>query len=143
ADHLIAVEPDAELVSGWDAARAGRPASRKIGQLPICWGPDRGRAIRRAHELFRWFGGGWHVNADLPTPVAFDAASQFVRTEDVADSIACGPDLDELAESVKPFWQAGFTDIALVQIGDESQQEFLTTVAEPLLARLRAAAPGD
>ncbi|HEX4727159.1 MAG TPA: TIGR03557 family F420-dependent LLM class oxidoreductase, partial [Jatrophihabitans sp.] len=46
ADHLIAVEPDAELVSGWDAARAGRPASRKIGQLPICWGPDRGRAIR-------------------------------------------------------------------------------------------------
>jgi G6PDH family F420-dependent oxidoreductase len=141
ADHLIAVEPDAELVSGWDAARAGRPASRKIGQLPICWGPDRDRAIRRAHELFRWFGGGWHVNSDLPTPVAFEAASQFVRPEDVADSIACGPDLDELAESVKPYWDAGFTDIALVQVGDESQGEFLESVARPLLGKLRAAAP--
>jgi G6PDH family F420-dependent oxidoreductase len=141
ADHLIAVEPDAELVSGWDSARAGRPGSRKIGQIPICWGPDRDRAIQRAHELFRWFGGGWHVNADLPTPVAFEAASQFVRPEDVADSIACGPDLDELAESVKPFWDAGFTDVALVQIGDESQTEFLESVAGPLLGKLRAAAP--
>ncbi|HJQ00436.1 MAG TPA: TIGR03557 family F420-dependent LLM class oxidoreductase [Jatrophihabitans sp.] len=141
ADHLIAVEPDAELVSGWDSARAGRPASRKIGQLPICWGPDRDRAIRRAHELFRWFGGGWHVNSDLPTPVAFEAASQFVRPEDVADSIACGPDLDELAESVRPYWDAGFTDIALVQVGDESQGEFLESVAGPLLGKLRAAAP--
>jgi G6PDH family F420-dependent oxidoreductase len=140
ADHLIAVEPKAELVEGWDAARAGRPISRKIGQIPICWGPDRDRAMQRAHELFRWFGGGWPVNSELPTPVAFEGASQFVRPEDVADSIACGPDLDELAESVKPFWQAGFTDIALVQIGDESQQEFLSTVAEPLLARLRALA---
>ncbi|HET6209949.1 MAG TPA: TIGR03557 family F420-dependent LLM class oxidoreductase [Jatrophihabitans sp.] len=140
ADHLIAVQPEPELISGWDAARSGRPASRKIGQLPICWGPDRAAAVRRAHELFRWFGGGWHVNADLPTPVAFEAASQFVRPEDVADSIACGPDLDELAESVKPFWQAGFTDIALVQIGDESQQEFLSTVAGPLLAKLRTLA---
>ncbi|MGI8667851.1 MAG: TIGR03557 family F420-dependent LLM class oxidoreductase [Jatrophihabitans sp.] len=139
-DHLIAVEPDAELIAGWDAARAGQPASRKIGQVPICWGPDRDVAVRRAHELFRWFGGGWQVNADLPTPAAFQAASQFVRPDDVAESIACGPDLDELVESVKPFWRAGFTDIALVQVGDESQQEFLQTVAEPLLARLRAAA---
>jgi G6PDH family F420-dependent oxidoreductase len=140
ADHLIAVEPDAELVSGWDSARAGRPASRKIGQIPICWGPDRDRAIRRAHELFRWFGGGWHVNADLPTPVAFDAASQFVTLDDVAASIPCGPDLDEIVEAVRPFWEGGFTDIALVQAGDESQDEFLATIAGPLLDKLRAAA---
>ncbi|HTZ44945.1 MAG TPA: TIGR03557 family F420-dependent LLM class oxidoreductase, partial [Jatrophihabitans sp.] len=138
ADHLIAVEPDADLVSGWDAARPDLPESRKIGQIPICWGPNKDRAVERAHELFRWFGGGWHVNADLPTPVAFESASQFVRPEDVARSIACGPDLDELAESVKSFLAAGFTDVALVQVGDESQQEFLATVAEPLLARLRA-----
>ncbi len=142
ADHLIAVEPDADLVTGWDRNRAesNLPAGRKIGQIPICWGPNKDAAVARAHELFRWFGGGWRVNADLPTPAAFEAASQFVRPEDVADSIACGPDLDELAESVKPFWEAGFTDVALVQIGDETQQEFLDKVAEPLLEKLRAAA---
>jgi G6PDH family F420-dependent oxidoreductase len=141
-DHLIAVEPDADLVRGWDAARpAAQPGSRKIGQVPICWGRDKDAAVARAHELFRWFGGGWHVNADLPTPAAFAAASQFVRPDDVGGAIACGPDLDELAESVRPFWEAGFTDVAVVQIGDESQVEFLETVAEPLLDRLRALAP--
>ncbi len=137
-DHLIAVEPQAELVSSWDAARQDLPESRKIGQIPICWGADKDQAVRRAHQLFRWFGGGWKVNADLPTPAAFDSASQFVRTEDVAESIACGPDLDELAESVRPFVEAGFTDVAVVQVGDESQQQFLAEIAGPLLERLRA-----
>lgn len=139
ADHLVAVQPEATLVSDWDEARSGMPASRKIGQVPICWDPDKDGAIRRAHELFRWFGGGWGVNADLPTPAGFDAASSFVRPEDVADSIVCGPDLDELAGAVEPFVEAGFTDIAFVQIGDTSQQRFLSEVAEPLLARVRAA----
>jgi len=140
ADHLIAVQPDGDAVSQWNETRgdAGLDAGRKIGQIPICWRRDKQTAVNRAHELFRWFGGGWQVNADLPTPVAFEAASQFVTPDDVADSIACGPDLDELADSVRPFLDAGFTDVALVQIGDESQDEFLAEVAEPLLARLRA-----
>ena len=140
ADHLVAVEPDGDAVQQWDSERSsqGLPESRKIGQIPICWGRDADAAKKRAHELFRWFGGGWHVNADLPTPVAFEAASQFVTVDDVAESIACGPDLDALAESVRPFLDAGFTDVALVQVGDESQEEFLADVAGPLLEKLRA-----
>lgn len=137
AEHLVAVEPDADLVTGWDDAR-GDPRSRKIGQIPICWGRDKQAAIDLAHETFRWFGGGWHVNADLPMPAGFAAASQFVRPADIAEAIACGPDLDELAESVQPFIDAGFTDVALVQIGDQGQQEFLDTAAADLLTRLRA-----
>ncbi|MBT0994986.1 TIGR03557 family F420-dependent LLM class oxidoreductase [Cellulomonas sp. DKR-3] len=142
ADHLVAVEPSAELVAGWDEARpAGAPLSRKIGQIPISWDPDREAAVRRAHEQFRWFAGGWKVNADLPTTEAFAAASQFVRPEDVAEQIPCGPDLDAVVEAVRPYWEAGFTDVAIVQVGDEQQQRFLDEAAEPLLARLREAAP--
>ena len=138
ADHMIAVTPEKDLVAGWDAAHSG--PSRKIGQVPISWDPDLETAVERAHDQFRWFGGGWQVNADLPTPAGFAAASQFVRTDDVAEAIACGPDLDALAESVRPFIDAGFTDIAVVQIGDEQQERFVTEVAEPLLERLRALA---
>ncbi|MBD8022388.1 TIGR03557 family F420-dependent LLM class oxidoreductase [Microbacterium gallinarum] len=138
ADHMIAVTPEKDLVAGWDVAHPG--PSRKIGQVPISWDPDLETAVERAHDQFRWFGGGWQVNADLPTPAGFAAASQFVRTDDVAEAIACGPDLDELAESVQPFMDAGFTDIAIVQIGDEQQERFVTEVAEPLLERLRALA---
>ena len=80
------------------------------------------------------------MNADLPTPAGFAAASQFVRPEDVAESIACVSDLDNMVEIVRPYWDAGFTDIALVQVGDNGQQAFLDRAAGPLLERLRAAA---
>jgi G6PDH family F420-dependent oxidoreductase len=152
ADHLVATDPEADLLSSWDQARAQAahaiggetPApSRKIGQIPISWDPDLATAKERAHEQFRWFAGGWHVNADLPTTEAFDAASQFVRPDDVAETIPCGPDLDAIVAKVQPYWEAGFTDIALVQVGDQAQQRFLDEVAGPLLDKLRAAAPSS
>lgn len=89
--------------------------------------------MRTAHEQFRWFAGGWAVNADLPTTAGFAGASKFVRSQDVAETIACGPDLDAIVKSVKPLWEAGFTDIALVQTGDDLQQRFLDEAAGPLL----------
>ena len=135
ADHAIAVEPDADLVSGWDAAHEGE--SRKIGQMPICWDPDRDAAIQRAYDQFRWFGGGWAVNAELPTPAGFEAATTFVRPEDVAEAIPCGPDLDAIAKGVKEYLDAGFTDVALVQIGDEGQDAFLADAAGRTLDLLR------
>ena len=143
ADHLVAVAPEESLVDQWNALRVSSelPTGRKIGQLPISWDTDRDDAIARAHEQFRWFGGGWQVNADLPTTTAFGAASQFVRPEDVAKSIPCGPDLGAIVEAAQAYWEAGFTDIALLQIGDENQQEFLEVAAGPLLRELRAAAP--
>ncbi|MFB2581708.1 TIGR03557 family F420-dependent LLM class oxidoreductase [Herbiconiux sp. P15] len=138
-DHLVAVQPDADLVKGWAAASGSGAASRAIGQLPICWHPtSKEAAIEKAHSQFRWFGGGWAVNADLPTPAGFAAGSQFVRPSDVAESIPCGPDLDEIAESFRPYIEAGFTDVALVQVGDEGQDEFLAEAAPALLEKLRA-----
>lgn len=142
ADHLIAVEPDQELVDDWRTARqsGGWPgAGRVVGQLPVCWDPDRDAAVARAHDQFRWFAGGWSVNADLPTPAGFAGATQFVRPEDVAESIPCGPDLDAIVDAARPYWEAGFTDIALVQVGGQSQEQFLKEAAEPLLDALRSA----
>jgi G6PDH family F420-dependent oxidoreductase len=141
-DHLITTEPDADLISQWKAVRGADAApSRTIGQIPICWAPDKEQGVALAHEQFRWFAGGWAVNADLPTPAGFSGATKFVRPEDVAEQIACGPDLDELAESFLPYIEAGFTDIALVQVGDALQQRFLDEAADGLLERLRALAP--
>jgi G6PDH family F420-dependent oxidoreductase len=136
ADHLVQAMPDGDVVKGWNDKHPG--GSRVFGQVPICWDPDEEKAIERAHSEFRWFGGGWSVNADLPTPAGFAGASQFVRPEDVASSIACGPDLDKLAESARPFLEAGFTDLAIVQVGDHNQDRFLAEAAGPLIERLRA-----
>ncbi len=143
ADHLITTDPDAETLEEWDELRqeAELPESRKIGQIPISWDPSRDAALERAHDQFRWSGLGWPVNSNLPTTEAFASASQFVTPDDVAKSVPCGPDLDAIVEAASAYWEAGFTDLAVVQIGDEKQQEFLDQAAGPLLEALRAAAP--
>lgn len=141
ADAMIAVEPEPDLVKSWD--RAHNRGSRKIGQLPVSWGADRGAAIRRAHEQFRWFGGGWKVNAELPGPAGFDAASQFVRPEDVAEAIPCGDDIDAIVAEAAKFWEAGFTDLAILQIGGDAQDDFLAAAKAEILPSLRAAAPSS
>ena len=42
-DHMIAVTPEKDIVTGWDVAHPGD--SRKIGQVPIAWDPDPDAAI--------------------------------------------------------------------------------------------------
>jgi G6PDH family F420-dependent oxidoreductase len=147
-EHMIAVEPEQDLCKAWDAARRDvmgddAPASRKIGQIPVCWDTDRDAAVTRAHDQFRWFAGGWAVNADLPTTAGFAGATQFVRPEDVAASIPCGDDVDAVVEAVRPFWESGFTDVALVQVGGEPEQQrdFLAAAERTLLPALRDASP--
>ena len=135
ADVLIAVEPNDELGKMFDAAGgAGKP---RVGQIPVCFGADRDKAVARAHEQFRWFGGGWKVNAELPGTTGFAGASQFVRPEDVAEQVPCGDDVDEFVDKIRPFVDAGFTHVALVQIGGDQQRSFLDWSAQTLLPRLR------
>jgi G6PDH family F420-dependent oxidoreductase len=137
ADVMIAVEPKPELGEMFDAAGgAGKP---RIGQLPISYGTDRDAAVKRAHELFRWFGLGWKVNAELPGTAAFDAASRFVREEDVAEGIPCGDDVDAVLQAAREYADAGFTHLALLQIGDDQQEPFFEWAQQALMPAWRDA----
>lgn len=134
-DLVIATEPKRELLDGFDAhGGAGKP---RVGQLPVCYDPDRDAAVARAHDQFRWALGGWKVNAELPGPSSFDQGAQFVRPEDVAEGIPCGDDVDAFVEAVRPYVDAGFTEVALVQIGGDAQQPFLEWAEAKLLPALR------
>ena len=57
--------------------------------------------------------------------------------EPVAQQIACGPDLDEHVNRVTRFIDAGFDEIALAQIGGDTQSMFLAWVENELLPTLR------
>ncbi|MDT4933391.1 MAG: hypothetical protein QOK11_1283 [Pseudonocardiales bacterium] len=135
ADLMIAVAPDAKLGEMFDAAGGhGKP---RVGQVPISYDQDRQAAIDRAHEQFRWFGGGWKVNSELPGTAAFAAASQFVTKDDVANAIPCGPDVEAHVKAVRQFVDAGFTHVAPVQIGGGRQAGFLEWAQAELLPALR------
>jgi G6PDH family F420-dependent oxidoreductase len=135
ADCMISVEPAPELVNRFN--EAGGEAKPKYGQLPISYDPDEERARERARDLWRWGAGGWEVMAELPDPRSFDAYSRHVRTEDIGEIVSCGPDVGQHVKAVKEYVDAGFTHVALVQIGAEKQHEFIAWADEELLPALR------
>jgi G6PDH family F420-dependent oxidoreductase len=134
-DAAVAVEPDAQVLSHFDdAGGAGKP---RYGQVAICYGPDEAECRKIVHDQWRWSGLGWPVMAELPGPHSFEAATQFVREEDVAETVPCGPDVDRHVEAFKKYVDAGFTHVALIQVGGETQPAFLQWAQRELLPRLR------
>jgi len=135
ADLMIATEPKAELVRAFEAdGGAGKP---KVGQVPICYGQDEHECRRIAHEQFRYFGMGWPVNSELPDPRAFALASASVTEEQVGKTIACGPDTKKHVDAITRFLDAGFTHVAVIQIGGDKQSEFIDFAERELLPALR------
>jgi len=57
--------------------------------------------------------------------------------EDVAVAFPCGPGVTAHVEAVRPFVDAGYTHVALVQLGGETQPEFLEFAQSDLLPALR------
>lgn len=135
ADCLISVDPAGDLVDGFNAA--GGADKPKYGQLAVCYDPDEGAALKRARDLWRWAASGWHVMSELPDPRSFDAASASVREDDIASMIPCGADTDRYVSAVRRYADAGFTHVALVQIGADSQQDFISWARGELLPALR------
>ena len=82
--------------------------------------------------------------------MVFQKPNPFPKT--IYENVSYGPrihglakskaDLDQIVEAVGKYWEAGFTDIALVQVGGETQDFFLKEAAGSLLDKLRTASPG-
>ncbi|MDK1472478.1 LLM class F420-dependent oxidoreductase [Streptomyces sp. 549] len=139
ADLVIGTEPKADLLDAF--ARHGGEGKPSVGQLPICWDTDHDTAVARAHDQFRWFAGGWKVNSELPGPKSFEAATQFVRKDDVAESIPCGDNPDDFVKAIAPYVEAGFSEVAVVQVGGDTQPAFINWAQETLLPALRSTWP--
>ncbi|TDC86421.1 TIGR03557 family F420-dependent LLM class oxidoreductase [Nonomuraea deserti] len=136
-DGLVVNEPLPEVVQQFHAAGGhGRPV---YGQLALSYDTDAEAAKERAHTLWRWAAtGGWKVMAELPAPVNFAAAAGTVRPEDVAQSVPCGDDVDAVVQAARKYVDAGYTHIALVQIGHDRQQPFFDWAEKELLPALRS-----
>lgn len=135
ADAMISTEPADELVRRFN--EGGGTDKPKYGQLAICYGPDEKAARQRARDLWRWALSGWHVMSELPDPRAFDAASESVTEDDIVELVPCGPGTDQYVKAVKQYTDAGFTHVALVQVGAENQHDFIEWAASDLLPELR------
>lgn len=134
-DFFIGTEPKPGLQERYAAAGG---TGEMVGQFPVVHGADADAARRLLHEQFRWGVLGWKVQAELPGPVNFAAASELVREEDMAQAGAWGPDLDPYLEKLTAFRDAGYEKVALVQVGPDQEQfcEWFTSTLKPAAASL-------
>jgi G6PDH family F420-dependent oxidoreductase len=120
-DHLIATEPKAAMVKHYEET-GGK--GHRYGQIPLCVGDDEAACRKTAWEYFRFAVPGWKVQAELPNPPNFEAATAKVREDDVAAQVSCGPDVGKHREALQQFVDAGFDHVAVIQVGPE-QEKFL------------------
>lgn len=134
-DFFIGTEPEPVLKERYTAAGG---TGELVGQFPVVFGTDAAAARRLLHEQFRWGVLGWKVQAELPGPVNFAAASKLVREEDMAQAGAWGPDLDPYLEKLTAFRDAGYDKVALVQVGPDQEQfcDWFTSTLKPAAASL-------
>jgi hypothetical protein len=64
---------------------------------------------------------GWPVQAELPDPKAFAAASENIPVQVIAEKITCGPSAERHLEVIGKFVDAGFDHVILVQIGPDQE----------------------
>ena len=119
ADGIMATEPRAELVAEFRGRNDG--AGPCYGEVALAYAPSREAGLKLAHERFAFSALGWSVMSELPTPEAFEAATRFVRPEDLAKSIPAGPDVDDHVAAIKTFVDAGFDHVSLVGIGPDQE----------------------
>jgi G6PDH family F420-dependent oxidoreductase len=114
---MIGIQPDSALTKPFE----GKP---RTGQLAFSVHDDEKEALRLAHERFRFTAQGWKVMAELPNPINFEAATEPVREEDMAEAIPCGNDPDTFAAAIKEWTDAGYDHLSLVQVGPDQEAFF-------------------
>jgi G6PDH family F420-dependent oxidoreductase len=133
-DALFATEPSADLVTAYQQAGGDGP---RYAEVPLSWADSVDEAAESARRLFRFGVTGWKVQAELPNPVNFDAATKLVTAEHMREQFGCGPDVKRHVEVAEQFAEAGFDQLAVINAGPDMDGFFDFARAE-LLPALRA-----
>jgi coenzyme F420-dependent glucose-6-phosphate dehydrogenase len=138
ADALITIgRPRAELRDVIDAFREGGGADKPMFlQVQLSFAPTRDEALRAALDE-------WGTNifdspllTDLRMPRDFEAAAEFVRAEDVTDSVRVSADPEEHADWIREDIELGFERIYLHNV-QRDQQRFIDEFGSRVLPALR------
>jgi G6PDH family F420-dependent oxidoreductase len=131
-DGLFGTEADAELLGAYRDAGGTGP---RYGEVGLAWAEDEEQAVRAAFESSRWSLTGWKVMSELPNPVNFEASAKYVREEDVAAQMPCGPEVAKHVAAVRSYEDAGYDHVVLMNNGPDPDgfMDFFTKELKPAL----------
>ena len=132
-DGLFVTEPRRDLV---DAYEQGGGAGPRYAEVPLAYAATEQEAAQNARDLFRFGLTGWKVQAELPNPVNFDAATSWVTPETMTEAFGCGPDTERHLAVARPFAEAGYDHLALINAGPDVDG-FFEHASSELIGALR------
>jgi G6PDH family F420-dependent oxidoreductase len=133
-DGFCTVGPDPDAVKQFRCT--ARDGAVVQGGLKVCWGSDEREAVRTVHRLWPNEELPGELAQILPTPEHFMQASQLVTEDMIAESLPCGPDVDQHVEAIQAYAQAGFDECYIGQIGPD-QDGFFAAYRDQVLPRVR------
>ena len=134
-DGYVSTFPDADLVEAFrKGGGAGKPAQ---AGLKVCWGPDRTGAARTAHRLWAVELLPGELVQMLPLPAHFEQAAALVDQEAVAARFPCGNDPQEHLRAITEYFDAGYDEVYVGQMGPD-QKGFFDFYAREILPQLAA-----
>jgi G6PDH family F420-dependent oxidoreductase len=121
-DGLVGTAPVAESLEQFRSEGGeGKPT---YGQLQVCWAEDEEAAKRLA--LKQWPNAaisGSHF-LELPLPAHFEEATEGLDTDDIAESVVCGPDPERHRAAIQEYVDAGYDHVYVHQIGPDQEGFF-------------------
>jgi G6PDH family F420-dependent oxidoreductase len=136
ADGIMATEPKPELVEDY-RAKASHPGPR-YAEVTLGYAESEEAALKTVHERFRFGALGWSVMSEAPSVESFEAATKYIRPEDLKDSAGLGPDPQRHVTAIRKFIDAGFDHIVLTGVGDDQPGfiDFFQRELKPLLGEV-------
>jgi G6PDH family F420-dependent oxidoreductase len=125
--------PDADLVKTFRKSGGDKPVQ---AGTKVSWDRDPDTALKTAHRLWANEALPGQTAQILPRPKDFAALAPLVPPEDVAESVACGPDPDQHAAQVRKYIDADVDEVFVQQIGADLDG-FFKTWHDDVLPQLR------
>ncbi len=132
ADGYVNTSPEAEAIDRYRSAGGRGPA---VAACKVCWASDTDSARKLAYDRWKSTAVPGQLSQELAMPAHFEAASQNVTEDQVADKISCGPDPEVHVAAIRKFVEAGYDEIFIAQVG-EDQRGFLDFYDRELRRRL-------
>ena len=132
-DALVSTAPNKEVVDTFNTS--GGQDKPKYGQITMVYDEDEQAAKETALKYWAYTILGGQASQELSLPKHYQEAVEKLATPDnVAESVVCGPDPEEIHQEIQSYIDAGFTHVYLHQVGPE-QEKFFEFAKKELLPK--------
>ena len=104
-------------------------------QVAVNWAPTEQEALEGAYQQWRFNALGGEVSWELRSPAEFERATQFVRPDDLRESVLISSDLAQHVAWLQDFVELGFEELQLHQVA-RNQRAFIDAFGIAVLPQL-------